>query len=93
MRIAAIIDIGQVASWIAVVEDEDFEILLRSLPAGSCAGCVDGIDYEYNVSTSSQTVSIKSLDYKFDKDFTFFAITDSLYKAMREAAPLSSQQR
>jgi len=87
------IDTGEVEGWIAAVEDENFEALLSSLPAGNCAGCVDGIDYEYKVSTSNQTVTIKSLDYKFDTNFTFFAITNSLYEAMRETAPLPIQQR
>jgi len=87
------IDSGQVQSWQLVVENEDFDALRSSLPEGRCAGCVDGVDFEYIITTANQTIRFSSIDHEFDLSYTFFSITADLYRKMSSVAPLEVRRR
>ncbi len=93
VEVTASIDTGLVESWLMAIEDENFNALRQNLPAGQCAGCVDGVDLEYIVHKGSDSESFSSIEYAFDTSFTFFAITEDIYTAMQAAAPLVLQQR
>lgn len=82
------IDSGQLNSWQDLVANTDFDALKVRLPEGSCAGCVDGIDYKYTIYPQSSPIQFDSIEHKFDQAEPFFAMTAGIVEAMRNAAPL-----
>lgn len=82
------IDTGQVSSWLDLVASTDFDALKTRLPEGSCSGCVDGIDYIYTIQADGNTIRFDSIETRFDQAEPFFAMTQGLYAAMQNAAPL-----
>lgn len=82
------IDTGQVRSWLDLVTATNFDALKARLPGGSCSGCVDGIDYSYTIQPDGNAILIDSIEYQFDQAEPFFAMTQGLYEAMQNAAPL-----
>ena len=85
------IDLGQVNSWLDLVTTIDFDSLKARLQQGICAGCLDGIDYEYTIQLDGDTTEFNSIMYNFDEAEPFFAMTNGMYEAMRNAAPLEIQ--
>ena len=93
VEVTAAIDSGITQSWLMAAEAENFLALRQSLPTGQCAGCVDGIDLQYIINTSTDTVTFSSIEHAFDPSFTFFSTTADIYRAMAEAAPLELRTR
>ncbi len=93
VEVTATIDAGIAQSWLMAAEAEDFATLRQSLPAGQCAGCVDGIDLQYIINTSTDSVTFSSIEHEFDTSSTFFTITAKIYRSMMEAAPLELLNR
>lgn len=82
------IDLGQVDSWIDLVTATDFDSLKARLQQGICAGCLDGIDFEYTIQVDGDTTEFNSIMHNFDEAEPFFAMTAGMYEAMQNAAPL-----
>lgn len=87
------IDQGQTDSWVDLVANTDFDALKLRLPAGTCSGCLDGVDYLYTIYQQGNSVTINSLDYQFSEAEPFFAMTTGVYEAMLNAALFEIQQR
>jgi len=87
------IDTGLLDNWLNLVATTDFSALRSRLPAGQCAGCVDGVDFEYEISANGTSEVFNSIDFRLDNAEPFFALTNGMYEAMQVAAPLEMQSR
>ena len=87
------IDTGQVDSLVAQIIATDFTELRNRLAEGTCSGCVDGVDYEYDFRSGTESIVFSSIEYRFDNAEPLFALANGTVDAMRNAARLEIQTR
>lgn len=62
-----------IGRWIDVVVATDLDVLVDSLPEGSCQGCVDGVDYTMTIDVAGTTTTLDSMVVEFVRDEPLFA--------------------
>jgi hypothetical protein len=66
----------------------DFAELRRTLGAGECRACVDGIDYQVRFLTEDGPEDMSSTDHEFDSALDLFAELDALVQVVQTSGAL-----
>ncbi len=84
------LDVQDLAEAIA---DTDFDALTTQLGAGTCNGCVDGIDLYVRFYTDSGAVDLDSQQYGFDSAVEVFRSLELVQMGIGESGDLEIMQR
>ena len=84
------LDVRDLAEAIAAT---DFDALTTQLGAGTCNGCVDGIDLYVRFYTDSGAVDLDSRQYGFDSAVEVFRSLELVQMGISESGDLEIMQR